>query len=221
MDPGDPLVLFVEAYWQSPWDFACYVALREKGLPFGTATGFLSEGVGVTEALRAQTFAPRIPALQHGDFWLTESAAIVEYLEQAYTPPRHPRLFPADPQRGARARQLSILTRMEWDALRQERPSRTIFYPALAGQVAPFTERGARHAGELVAAATSLLQAGRPFLFDEFSIADADLAFALMRLIRGGDPVPDDVRAYAERIWMRPSIHGFASHPRPPNPPRW
>src|SRR5258705_7100937 len=118
MDRSDPLVLYIEAFWSSPWDLACYVAMREKGLPFGTATGFLSQGVGVLGELRAHTLAARVPALQHGDFWLSESLAIVEYLEDVYPPPEWQRLFPADPQQRGRARQLSTLCRVEVHELR-------------------------------------------------------------------------------------------------------
>ena len=37
----------------------------------------------------------RVPALQHGDFWLAESSAICEYLAEAFPAPTHPRIFPA------------------------------------------------------------------------------------------------------------------------------
>src|SRR5688572_27664683 len=121
--PSEPLVLYMEAFWTSPWDLACYAALREKGLQFGTGTGFVSEGVGILGELRAHTMAARVPALQHGDFWLSESLAIVEYLEDVFPPPAYPRLLPADASQRARARQLSILSRVEVHELRDERPS--------------------------------------------------------------------------------------------------
>src|SRR5262245_22432036 len=118
MDPSDPLVLYIEAFWSSPWDLACYVALREKDLPFGVSTGFLNQGAGVLGEVRAHTMAARVPALQHGDFWLSESLAIVEYLEDVFPPPVYARLLPADPQHRARARQLSTLCRVEVHELR-------------------------------------------------------------------------------------------------------
>jgi glutathione S-transferase len=221
MDPGDPIVLYMEAFWTSPWDLACYVALREKGLPFGTSTGFLSKGVGVLGELRAHTLAARVPALQHGDFWLSESLAIVEYLEDIFPPPAYPSLLPADPQQRARARQFSILARVEILELRDERPARMIFYPQTAKDLKPLGPAASRQADEIVEATLRLLEAGGPFLFGDFAIVDADVAFVLNRLTRTGHPVPEAVRVYAERVWAHPSVHEFVAHTRPPNPPNW
>jgi glutathione S-transferase len=217
----DPLVLYVEAFYTSQWDLACYVALREKNLPFGVSTGFLNQGAGVLGELRAHTMAARVPALQHGDFWLSESLAIVEYLEDAFPPPVHTGLLPANLQKRARARQLSILCRVEVHELREERPSRMIFYPQLARNPKPLGSEAARQAAEVLDAVARLLEEGGPFLFGEFSIADVDVAFVLMRLIKTGHPVSDAVKGYAERVWARPSVREFIAHTRPPNPPPW
>ncbi len=221
MDASDPLVLYIEAFWTSPWDLACYVALREKGLPFGVSTGFLSQGIGVLGELRAHTMAARVPALQHGDFWLSESLAIVEYLEDVFPAPAWPRLLPADPAQRARARQLSILTRVEVHELRDERPARMIFYPQTARNLAPLGPAAARQADEVLDATSRLLETGGPFLFGDFAIVDADVAFVLNRLIKTGHAVPEAVRTYAERVWTRPSVREFVGHTRPPNPPNW
>ena len=54
-----------------------------------------------------------------------------------------------------------------------------------------------------------------PYLFgDSFSIADADLALMLQRLVHNGDPIPDRMRDYVARVWARPSVREFADHPR-------
>ena len=92
-----PLVLHAEAYWHSPWDCACWVAMREKGLTFARSLALIPGSAqmlgpgrrqGASEAsrdvIRTRMPAARVPALQHGDFWLAESVAIVEYLEDVF-----------------------------------------------------------------------------------------------------------------------------------------
>ena len=75
-----PITLFVDGYFTSTWDAACYVTLIEKQLEFTTARALLRDGQGVPAALRQHTAIARIPAFQHGDFLLTESLAIEELL---------------------------------------------------------------------------------------------------------------------------------------------
>lgn len=91
------LTLYVDGYFTNVWDATCFVALTEKQLEFSTARALLRDGQGAPARLREQTAIARIPALQHGDFLLTESLAIAEYLEDAFPPPDHTRLFPAAP----------------------------------------------------------------------------------------------------------------------------
>jgi glutathione S-transferase len=211
-----PLVLYMSAHWDSPWDCSSWVALREKQVPFATSIAILREGQGVLPALKEAIVAARIPALQHGEFWLSESVAIVEYLEEVFPPPRYPPLLPADPRHRARARQLMLYLRTDCEALRRDRPAWTMFYPAEHAPLAPDAQRTAE---ELVDTTERLVHRHAPFVCKDFSIADVDLAFALMRLIRSGYDVPPSVREYADRIWSRPSVREFVTHTRPPNPP--
>jgi glutathione S-transferase len=209
------LTLFVDGYFTSNWDASCFVALTEKQLEFTTARALLREGQGVPAALREQTAIPRIPALQHGDFWLTESLAIIEYLEDAFPPPDHARLLPAAPQARARARQIMAWIRFDLRALRAERPWQFSIYredpplPALS----PEAERDA---GELIDLVGRLSAAGE---LVDWNIAHADLAFALWRIGRCGHALPAAAQALLDRNVERPSIRAYLDHPRPPNPP--
>ena len=75
---------------------------------------------------QSRSLTSRVPALTHGDFHLTESTAIAEYLEQIYPAPDHLALYPEAPGR-ARA-QLQAWLRGDLGALRQERPTETVFW---------------------------------------------------------------------------------------------
>jgi glutathione S-transferase len=211
------VILYIDAFWANAWDAGPYVALREKGLPFSTAIALVHQGQGVTPAVRRQAITGLAPALHDGTFWLGESQAIIEYLEDAYPPPAYPRLLPADVRARARARQLMSWMRMEHDALREERSSSLIFYPR--GPLPPMSPDAAAQAADLCAVVERLGPTPEGTLFGDWCIADVDVAFALMRLIRTDYDVPLASRIYAEAVWRRPSVREYAEHPRPPHDP--
>jgi len=154
-----------------------------------------------------------VPSLKHGDFWLSESSAIDEYLEDVFPPPGHSALYPVDPRQRARARQVQAWLRSDLGALREERPTTTMFYERTGR---PLSSAGEAAAEKLVGVTERLLATGAEHLFDAWSIADADLAFMLHRLLRNGEPVPAHVRAYAERQWRRPAVREWDERQRIP-----
>ena len=204
-----PLTLYVEGYFTNVWDASCFVALTEKQLEFATARALLRDGQGVPAALRDKAAIGRIPALQHGDLWLTESLAIIEYLDDLFAP----RVLPEDPARRARMRQVMTWLRSDLWALRSERPWQLMVYPA---PVAPMSPQAAREAGELVALVEWLAAQGE---LAPWNIAHADLAFALMRLSASGYPLPPASQALLDANLARPSVRAYVDHQRPPNPP--
>jgi glutathione S-transferase len=217
MDAAASLTLFVDAYWCSPFDFSCYVALREKGLEFTTTRAVIRSGAGFLEPLRQRALIARVPALAHGDFWLSESLAVVEYLEEAFPPPAWPSLWPVALEERARARQIVSFVRSELGALRHERTSWRIFYPPGSGTpVAPLSPTARMEADELLQLTTRVLAMGEVLAWP---IAAAELAFALLRLVRTGETVPPAVAAFVAEVCARPSVREFIERPRPPHPP--
>ena len=100
----DPLTLTLDGFWISPYAFSAFVCLTEKGLPFETREVNLHERPK-TAAFAARSLTGRVPLLTHGTFELSESSAIIEYLEETFAPPRYPALLPATRRSGrARAR---------------------------------------------------------------------------------------------------------------------
>jgi len=210
------LILYVDAHWANTFDCAPYVSLREKGLPFSTAVALVN--TGVSAPVRHQAITGLEPALQHGEFWLAESLPIIEYLEEAFPPPAWPRLWPTELRERARARQVMSWLRMELNDLRRERDSTLLFYPR-AVPPPPLGPDAARQAANLCAVVERLAPSPTGALFGTWCIADVDLSFALMRLIRTGYEVPPAARTYAEAVWHRPSVREYVDHPRPPHPP--
>jgi len=208
-----PLTLFVDAFFCTPFDFRCWVALREKGLEFTISRAMMHEGQGLTASYKQNSVTGRVPGLVHGDFWLAESLAIIEYLEEAFPAPGWPSLWPVDPLARARARQvLSFLGSDLFDLLR-ERPSWTIFYP---GERAPLTPPARVAADELLAIAERVQAEGA---LEPWSMASADLTFALLRLSRGGEALPRALQELVDQNIRRPSVASYLHHDRPPNPP--
>lgn len=208
------LTLFVDGYFTSIWDGVCFVALTEKQVEFTTSRARLRDGQALPAPLRRETPIARVPALLHGEFWLTESLAIVEYLEDAFPPPTWARTLPADPRARARARQIMAWMRFDQRAIRDERPWQYTVYPG--AQHPPLSPAGERDASELVDLVVRLEDAGE---LDEWNISHADLAFGLWRLARCGHPLPATAQRMLDRNAARPSIRAYLDHPRPPNPP--
>jgi len=207
----DPLTLYVDGFWTSPYVFAVFVALKEKGLPFTTREVNLHELAQRKPDFQARSVTGRVPVLEHGDFRLSESSAIVEYLEEAFPSPQYTPVLPDASRDRARARQIMAWIRSDLMPIREERPTHTIFYePATA----PLSEAGRAAAAKLIAAASAFIPDGKTTLFDTFTIADADLAMMLQRLIANGHDVPPKLTAFAGAQWQRPSVRAFVEHER-------
>jgi glutathione S-transferase len=203
------LILYAESEWISPWVFHALVALEEKRLPYRAQALALPRPPDEKRRLAELAVIPKVPILVHGDLHLSESLAISEYLAETFPTPAHPRIFPERLDHRARCRQIMSLVRTDLFALREERPTTTVFG---APTSKPLSPGAAAQAAELVRVAEALVAPGATAMFGAFCIGDADLALVLMRLVRNGDPVPAHVAAYAEAVFARPSVQVFLRH---------
>jgi glutathione S-transferase len=156
-------------------------------------------------ALRARAVMAKVPLLVHGEFAVTESLAISEYLDEVF--PAQPRLLPDGAQARARARQIMSFLRTSSFALREQRPTSQFLGANRVPATAPLSGAAEAEAAELVRVAEQVV-GDKPNLFGAWCIADADLALALMRLIVAG-PVPAPLVTYARAQWHRPSVRAF------------
>ncbi len=206
--------------WTSPYVLSCFVALTEKKLPFEVQTVKLHEAAQRSAAYVQTSFTARVPALVDGDFSLSESSAIVEYLDDKWPAPGHAALLPRDLQQRARARQLMAWLRSDLMPLREERSSEYVFYPSeTLPPYAPLSPVAQRAVAKLVSFAERVVPADGGALFGAWCIADTELAMMLQRLVRTNVPVPAPLRAFAEREWQRPSVQGYVNASRPPHRP--
>ena len=206
--------LFVDGYFCNQFDATCYIALEEKQQPYSTARALLRDGQGFPSSMHEHTPIARVPALAHGDFWLTESIAIAEYIEDVLPPPAYTRLFPEDPQRRARVRQMMSWSRFDLRTLRAERNWYTCVYPDVP--VEPLSRQAEREAIELVDVIGRLASAGE---FATWNIGHADLALTLLRVKRTNVLLSPAAQRLLDDNLARPSVKSYVEHPRPPNPP--
>lgn len=203
--------LYVDSNYVSPYAMSVFVALHEKKLPFEITTLDLSSGAASAPAYAKISLTHRVPTLVDGDFSLSESSAITEYLHEAYSGQT---LYPAEVRDRARARQVQAWLRSDFMPIRSERATVVLFYGPSA---TPLSAEANSAAQILFTGATELLSHGGPHLCGkEWCIADVDLALMLNRLVLNGDSVPESLAAYAAREWLRPSVQLWVNQERPP-----
>jgi len=204
------LHLYVDAQYTSPYAMSAFVALLEKGLPFEMTTMDLVANENKGERYASMSLTSRVPTLLHGDFSLSESSAITEYLDDVFPGVR---LYPEDPQHKARARQVQAWLRSDLLPIRHERDTQVVFYGATRAALSD----GANEAvHKLFAAADLLISEDADNLFGNWSLADVDLALMINRLALHGDRVPEKLAVYAQKQWQRPSIQQWVKQVRPP-----
>jgi glutathione S-transferase len=207
----DDLVLHGDHRFTSPYVFSAFVALTEKGVPFRLEVLSLERKEHERPAYAGASFTGKVPALRHGDFWLAESSAIDEYVEDAFPPPTYPRLYPEDPRAKARVRMVQAFLRSDLAPLRAARPTSTFF---LGEPVSPLGAEARAAADRLFGVAERVLAPGAAAIAGSFSPGDADLALMLQRLVANGDPCPERLAAYARTIFARPSIRAWLARTR-------
>jgi glutathione S-transferase len=215
-DPKMKLTLYIDSHWISPYAFSAYIALKEKGLTFEVRELAFDKSEQLQNAYPEVSYTGRIPALVHEDFWLAESSAIVEYLDEKFPSPHYQALLPDSANQRALARMVMAFVRSDLLALREERPTTTMFYEKAT---TPLSEKGQRAAHKLVRFAERLIRPGHVSMFDKWSIADADLAFMLQRLHLNGHELPASLAAFVEMQWARPAVRSFVEHHRRPFTP--
>jgi glutathione S-transferase len=126
---------------------------------------------------------PLVPVLVDGDETIPDSTAIIEHLERRFP---EPPLFPAD-----EARRAEVAVFVDWFNRVWKRPPNQM--AAELEQPQPDAARVNRLSARMHAALDRFegLLAGRPYLFDEFGVADC-IAFPFLKYAVLGLPKGDD-----------------------------
>ncbi|MGB0674300.1 MAG: maleylacetoacetate isomerase, partial [Candidatus Puniceispirillaceae bacterium] len=97
-------------YWRSSASYRVRIALNLKGLAYDQVVVNLLAGEHRADAHRARSPIGYVPALEIDGQMMTQSMAILEYLEASYPDPA---LLPADPAEAARLRAIAYTIAMD------------------------------------------------------------------------------------------------------------
>lgn len=196
----EELVLYGDTRRVSPWVLSVWTALREKDLPFRFETLDLAKGEHRFGEFAAHNITGKVPGLRHGNLWLGESLAILEYLEDAFPDTR--RMLPAGAGHRALDRQVLSFLRTDLMELRRSLP----FEGVVGSERGPgMSDAAARDLAKLLHVAS--LRA--PLEGREPTLADFELAFTLRRPIAHGVEISAEAHRFSDTLWQRPSVQSW------------
>lgn len=188
----------------SSWSVRPWLVLTHFGIPFDEEQVLLS-GEGWRETLRKKTPAGKVPVLVDGDVVVHESIAIIEYLAERFP---HKKIWPTDRKQRAVARSVSAEMHAGFMGLRGAAPMNLrASYPNRVDldTVAIDLKRIEYLWGEL------LQKSGGPYLFEEFTAADAMFAPLASRIRTYDLPTSDVAGEYVEAIYALPAFQQLLS----------
>jgi glutathione S-transferase len=179
--------------------------LQELELPYEHRRITSRSGETLTPDYTRLNPSQKIPTLQEGDFILSESAAIVNYLATAYGAAKQ-LCPPGEPRLRARYDQWCFFAMMELDAntlyvIRKHEDLHAIYGEA------PHALQAAREGFVRQAqAAAQRLEGGGPYVLGEhFSGADILLTTCLTGALRRNIVLPDALQPYLQHVSARPA----------------
>jgi len=206
----DAPILYVGEKNVSSWSMRAWVAATWKRIPFEERTIRLAAD---RDRKRRREVSPtgKLPVLHHGGVVVPDSLAIIEYLEESFTPPTHPALWPEDRAERARSRWLAAAMHSGFMKVREGMSFNLCFLDPV-----PEASAGAR---EEAFEALDLWEAclarperrGGPFLCGPFSGADVMFATMAVRLLAFRTPTDRHPlsRAYMDALMANPAVAGW------------
>ena len=192
------LILYVGNKNYSSWSFRPWIALEGRSIPFTDVVVPFDFPAG-NPGLKAVSPTGKVPALKQGDFVVAESLAIIEYVNELFPDAG---LWPKDMQARAIARSVSMEMATGFRGIRNACPMnfrRPIKAIAMTDDIATDVRRIETIFAE------NLKTYGGPFLFGEFSAADAMYAPVINRLEAYAIPVSDTTKSYMASMKALPA----------------
>jgi glutathione S-transferase len=183
----------------SSWSLRPWLALKQAALPFEEIYIRLRE-TGTKAEIFKYSPSGKVPCLIDGDTVVWESLAICEYLAEAA-----PTLWPADRRVRAEARSICAEMHSGFGALRQNLPMQI-------DASKPFEERNAEVRADIarIVAIWETCRAryagGGPFLFGQFTVADAMYAPVVWRFVTYVVDLPAASREWLNTMYALPAM---------------
>ena len=190
----------------SSWSLRPWLAMRAAGLAFDEVVIPLDQP-DTASRIASWSAAGRVPVLRHGERIIWDSLAICEYVAELAP---EARLWPADPEARAVARSVSAEMHSGFVALRGAMPMNIrATRPGLP--VDPDTQADIDRIVTLWRDCRREFGASGPFLFGEFTIADAMYAPVVCRFHGYGVDVGEDAARYIEAVRALPAMREWSA----------
>ncbi|MCM5679331.1 glutathione S-transferase family protein [Schlegelella sp. S2-27] len=194
----------------SSWSLRPWLLMTHAGIPFEEIKLRLSftEGSEFKNTLKKLAPTGKVPLLVDGGLVVWDTLAIAEYLAEKFPSKQ---LWPADRKARAHARSVCAEMHSGFGALRSHFPMNIeASLPHVGADVLRTQPEVVRDVERIVEMWTELLvQHGGPFLFGEFSVADAFYAPVVTRLRTYGVPVLEAVNGYIDRMLQLPAMQAW------------
>lgn len=190
----------------SSWSLRGWLPLKHLGVPFEEVMIPLY-GEGSKERILRQSPSGKVPALHHEGRVIWESLAIGEYLAEQFPAAQ---LWPADDGARSLARAVSCEMHAGFPNLRREL-SMNLRRVIPGRRFTPDCQAETARIHAIWRDCRARYGAGGPFLFGEFSIADAMFAPVVTRFRTYEIPLDDVCAAYAEAIWALPAMQAWCA----------
>jgi glutathione S-transferase len=191
-------------------------ALHELGLRYQIRPILPRNGDTQTPEFTALSARQKIPLLQDDGLVMTESAAIVSYLSDAYGE-SHNRLVPLDVRARARCLEWCFFIISELDAASLYVMRRHVDLRHIYGEAPLANEAAAEYfLAQMRTVDRALAESPHYILGSDFTAADMLLSTCITWALRYGVPVADSVVAYNERVTARAAYARALASNAPP-----
>jgi glutathione S-transferase len=181
----------------SSWSMRPWLALTQGGIAFEEVMHALPE-MGGKPSFGALSPNAKVPALEWNGVVIAESLAICEWAAE-----QKPSLWPRDPTARALARSAAAIMHSGFAHLRTE-AQMNIRRRTDASRMTPDSRADAAHVDSLWR--EWLKRSGGPFLFGDWSIADAMYGPVVTRFITYAIPRSTEAEGYVERMIAEPAL---------------
>src|SRR5262249_49082549 len=167
----DKPILYVGEKNVSSWSMRAWVAATWKKIPFEERTIRLTED---KDRRRRREVSPtgKLPVLHHAGVVVPDSLAIIEYLEETFTSPAHPALWPEDRAERAGSRWLAAEMHSGFMKIREGMSFNLCFLDPVPEAPAAAREEAVEVLDLWEASLARPERRGGPFLCGPFSGAD-------------------------------------------------
>ncbi|MGE5504213.1 MAG: glutathione S-transferase family protein [Actinomycetota bacterium] len=201
---ADQLTLVIGSRRYSSWSLRPWLLLKQAGAAFDQVEIALRQPDTKAEILKWSP-SGKVPLLVAGPLKIWDSLAICEYVAEMF-----PALWPADPAARAVARAVAAEMHSGFQALRQACPMDVAAHTPMAEVPAEVAADVARINALWIDCRTRF-GANGPFLFGDFSVADAMFAPVVTRYLTYDLPAEGAAAAYLRTIADLPAMKEWAA----------